>query len=372
MEIYLDNAATTKPLVARAIQQHFVDFWYNPSAAYRQAEAVFSGIKHVRQKLMNSIGMQGGCVFTSGGTEANNIVIQSCFRRGAHYITSATEHPSVYETFRNIERAGARVDYVRPRGFCIYPEDVAALVKDDTALVSIMHVNNETGALNDIASISHAVKEKKPSALFHSDGVQALLKTPASLVGTNVDYYTVSAHKIHAIKGTGALLLKSGGGLKPMLFGGAQEQSIRAGTENTLGIYAFGEAFENGLLSYTEAAEHIHSLRKKLIAGLLAIDGAVVNEPESYVPHIVSISIDGVRGEVLARLLGEKGICIGTGAACSRGKLSRVMLECGVNRSLAEGTVRISFSAQNTSEQLSACVSEMQNTIVQLRRFSRK
>lgn len=372
MEIYLDNAATTKPLVQRAIQQHLVDCWYNPSAAYKQAEAVFSGIKQVRHKLMNSIGMHGGCVFTSGGTEANNIVIQSCFRRGAHYVTSAIEHPSVYETFRNLERAGARVDYVRPREFCIYPEDVASFINDETVLVSIMHVNNETGALNDIVSISHAVKEKKPSVLFHSDGVQALLKTPVTLLGTDVDYYTVSAHKIHAIKGTGALLLRSGVSLKPLHFGGGQEQAIRAGTENTLGIQAFGEAFENGLLSYAADAEHIHLLRKQLTDGLMAIDGAVVNAPEFGVSHIVSISIDGVRGEVLARLMGEKGICIGTGAACSRGKLSRVMLECGVTRTLTEGTVRVSFSAQNTSEQVSACLSEMKNTIGQLRRFSRK
>ncbi len=372
MEIYLDNAATTKPLTQRSISQHLHDCWYNPSAAYRQAEVVFSEINRVRQILMRSMGMHGGCVFTSGGTEANNIVLQSRFRRGAHYITSTVEHPSVFEMFRHLEQEGARVDYVKPRGFCVKTEDVASLVNDETVLVSIMHVNNETGAINDILSISKGVKKKNPSVLFHSDGVQAILKTPVELNGSAVDYYTVSAHKIHAIKGTGALLMRSGVSLKPMHFGGGQEHTFRAGTENTLGILAFGEALEAGLQSRETAEARICGLRSQLTEGLSAIDGAIVNEPENGVPHIVSVSFEGVRGEVLARLLGEKGICIGTGAACSRGQISRVMLECGVSRKLAEGTVRISFSALSSEHDVSGCLDEMQETIKHLRRFTRK
>jgi cysteine desulfurase len=372
LEIYLDNAATTKPLINLSVQRYLSDMWYNPSSSYNQAESVFSEIKQIRKKLMSKVGLTGGCVFTSGGTEANNLAVMSCFRKGAHYVTSTVEHPSVYETFRRIEQMGAFVSYVKPRGFCVCPEDVAAQVTDETALVSVMHVNNETGALNDITAIGKAVKARNPAALFHSDGVQALLKTQMDTHSGMIDYYSVSAHKIHALKGTGALLMRNSKGIKPLLTGGGQEMLLRAGTENTLGIMAFGEALESAQTLFSEAEAKIPLLREMLIGGIQEIEDASINVPESFVPHIVSVSFAGVRGEVVARLMGEKGICIGTGAACSRGKLSRVLLECGVGRPLAEGTVRVSFSHQNTAHDVEACLQELINTVAHLRRFSRK
>lgn len=371
MEIYLDNAATTKPITKAAVQKHLNQFWYNPSSVYTQAEAVYKEIKRVRQQLTTAVRLQGNCVFTSGGTEANNLILSSYGKRGAHMITSAVEHPCVYETSRFMELNGVLVDYVKPRGFCIHPEDVAALMTPETALVSVMHVNNETGALNDIAAIGKAVKAKNPDAIVHSDGVQALLKTNVDLSGGYVDCYTVSAHKVHALKGTGAILMRPGTTLKPMLLGGGQEQALRSGTENTLGILAFGEALEQ-MSQLEENNKLVEQLRAAFVAGIAQIDNAVINLPERFVPHIVSVSIEGVRGEVLARVLGEKCICIGTGAACSRGKLSRVLLECGVSRAFAEGAVRVSFSALNTLEEVAVCLDELKNTVTQLRRFARK
>ena len=372
MEIYLDNAATTRPNVKTAVLRHMEQAWYNPSAAYRQAEAVFKEIKQVRQRMCDAVRMNGTCIFTSGGTEANNLALNSLSRRGAHIVVSAIEHPSIYETSRQLEQNGIRVDYVKPRGFCINPEDVAALVTADTAMVSVMHVNNETGALNDIAAIGRAVKEKNPKAFFHADGVQALLKTDVDLSSGYIDAYTVSAHKIHALKGTGALLVRQGVTVKPLLFGGGQESSLRPGTENTLGILAFGEALETGIGKLGASIDNVRRLREAFIDGLRNIDGVTANIPDRFAPHIVSVSVAGVRGEVLARAMGEKGVCIGTGAACSRGKLSRVLLECGVDRSLAEGAARVSFCDENTMEEITACLDVLEGTVKELRRFARK
>ena len=367
MLIYFDNAATTRPKYTDIAEFHMKEGWFNPSSAYSGAADVFIKLKNTRQALLGITGFSGSVIFTSGGTEANNLAIRSAFKNNAHYITSVVEHPSVYETFVNLEQQGAKVDYIKPQNFCIQPEDVAQLVTNETALVSIMHVNNETGAVNDIKAIAAAVKAKNPQCLFHSDGVQALKKTNIDLSGSKVDFYSVSAHKINALKGTGALLVKEVKQIKPMIFGGSQENKIRPGTENTLGIQVFGAALEDR----TDSIEDVEKLRGKLTAGLMLIEGTVINEPESYVPHIVSVSFEGIRAEVLVRLLGEKGIYIGTGAACSKGKLSRVLLESGVERKLAEGTVRISIDGDNKPEEIYIFLKELTEALNVLRRFNR-
>lgn len=371
MQIYLDNAATTRPMTEEAVQVHFENAWYNPSAAYASAEKVFIGIKRTRETLQNTIGL-AQCVFTSGGTEANNLAIRSAARKGAHYIVSAVEHPSVYETFRQLGLEGSQVDYVKPRGYVIDADDVAQLVREDTALVSVMHVNNETGAVNDIKRICAAVKARNPETLFHSDGVQALMKTDVSLKGSSVDFYTVSAHKIHAFKGTGALLAAEGRMVRNLMYGGEQERQLRPGTENTLGIQTLGEVLEKGLAGFSETEGHISALHDKLVSALTGMEGASLHLPDTKVPHILNVSFEGVRAEVLVRLLGEKGICIGTGAACSHGKISRILLECGVKRAEAEGAIRISMSALNTEEEIDIFLEELDTAVRQLKRFGRK
>jgi len=371
LRIYLDNAATTRPLTEQSVRLHFENAWYNPSAAYAPAEKVFIDIKRTREALQKTMGM-AQCVFASGGTEANNLAVRSAVRNGAHYITSAIEHPSVYETFRRLELEGAQVDFVKPRGYVIDARDAAELVRENTALVSIMHVNNETGAVNDIQGICAAVKAKNPDVLFHSDGVQALLKTDTSLKGSGVDFYTVSAHKIHALKGAGALLAAQGRAIRSLMYGGEQEQLLRPGTENTLGIQAFGEALDRGLGGFSDAVAHVSLLHDKLVSALSGMEGAALHLPENKVPHILNVSFEGLRAEVLVRLLGEKGICVGTGAACSRGRISRILLECGVKRAGAEGAIRISMSALNTEEEIDILLEELAAAVRQLKRFGRK
>lgn len=368
MLIYLDNAATTKPILEDLVQNHLNEGWYNPSAAYAPAAKVFADMKKVRQNLVEIVGIDGNVVFTSGGTEANNTAILSSYKKNAHYVTSALEHPSVYAAFKHLETKGASVDYVKPRNFCVESEDVAALVKENTALVSIMHVNNETGAINDVRKIAAAVKAKNPRTLFHCDGVQALRKTDIGLLGSEVDYYTVSAHKISALKGAGALIVRKGKPLNSLHYGGEQEASRRPGTENTLGIQSFGYALSRAPFDNAK----IELMRATLVQGLEKIGGAHVNTPRVYVPHIVSVSFEGLRAEVLVRLLGEKGIYIGTGAACSNGKISRVLLESGVERKMAEGTVRISMGEQNTAKEIEVCLRELEAAALELRRFNRK
>lgn len=371
MQIYMDNAATTRPMVKNSLQAHLESGWYNPSAAYAGAEKVFIGVKRIREALEKELGV-AGCVFTSGGTEANSLAVRSGLKQGAHYITSAIEHPSVFETFRHLAMEGAEVDFVKPRGYHICAQDVAALVREKTALVSVMHVNNETGAINDIKAICAVVKAKKPDILFHSDGVQALLKTDTSLAGSGVDFYTVSAHKIHALKGAGALLTAQGRNVKALMYGGEQENLLRPGTENTIGIQAFGEALEVGLKGYEENIARVSAMHDRLVPALARMEGAMLHMPESKVPHIVNVSFEGLRAEVLVRLLGEKGIYIGTGSACSRGKLSRTLTECGLMRDEVEGAVRISMSALNTQEEIDLFLKELETAIKQLRRFGRR
>jgi len=245
-------------------------------------------------------------------------------------------------------------------------------VRDDTALISIMHVNNETGALNDIGAICRAVKAKNPSAAFHSDGVQALFKTESNLSGSGIDYYTVSAHKINALKGTGAIIAAKGSALKKLHHGGSQEFSLRPGTENTLGIQAFAEALERGQSTFTDTLAHCTALGKRLTDGLSGIEGATLNLPPEKVPHIVNVSFSGVRAEVLVRVLGQKGIYIGTGAACSRGKTSRVLTESGISKQAAEGAVRISLGKQNTMNDIDICLEEIDIALRQLRKLRRR
>jgi len=366
--IYLDNAATTKPILGDLVQKHVESGWYNPSAAYAPAARVFADMKKTREKLVDIVGIDGKVLFTSGGTEANNTAIMSAFKRDAHYITSAVEHPSVYAAFKHLETMGANVDYVKPRDFCVNADDVAALVRENTAMVSIMHVNNETGAVNDVRKIASAVKAKNARTLIHCDGVQALRKLDIGLLGSEVDYYSVSAHKINALKGVGALIVRKGKALRALHHGGEQEETLRPGTENTLGV----QSFYSALIRESVGTAKIEQLRDQLTKGLSKIEGAIVNTPKVSVPHIVSVSIEGVRAEVLVRLLGEKGIYIGTGAACSKGKISRVILKSGVARELAEGTVRISMGERSTGNEIAVCLSELEIAVEQLRRFNRK
>ena len=371
--IYLDNAATTQPAscLQALFAQYCTESWHNPSAMYLPAVQAEQKLDAARTLLKNIIHAQEA-IFTSCGTEGSNTVIFNGWqKRGStkrHFITSAYEHPCVYECFRQLEQQGHRVDFVKAgKSGIISPETVAELVCEDTALVAIMHVNNETGAVNDICAIADAVKAKNPQTVFYADGVQAFLRVPFDMMASKVDYYTASAHKVHGLKGTGILFFKKGTPLKAYLLGGGQENTLRSGTENTFGILAFAEAAHDFLQNHAQKLAHMAQLKHMLCTTLMQAKGAYCITPECSAPHILNMAFEGMRGEVLLHLLEKDGICIATGSACSSKKRSfRVHESVGLSPALAECAVRFSFCPDNTPEEIQYTA---QKTIAALQKF---
>ncbi len=375
--IYLDNAATTRPFegAESIIKRHLENEWNNPSALYTAAVEQERRLKKDKETIMSAVRAEN-VIITSCGTESNNTVIFNGARRTGkprHYITSAYEHACVYECFRELEQRGEKVTFVRPGpDGKISPADVAREVREDTALVSIMHVNNETGAVNDIDGIARAVKKVNPGTLFHSDGVQGFIKVPFDMKKSAVDYYTASAHKVHALKGTGALFLSSKSPLKPYILGGGQENGMRSGTENTLGISVFAGAVGDYLSNYDLYTSMIVKARQSFLESILDIPDTVVISPSDGAPHILSVSFPGVRGEVLLHSLSTRGIEISVGSACSSKKRkNRVHEALGLSGELAEGIVRISFSHFNTAEETAEAGGIIREEVLKLRRFRR-
>ena len=377
--IYLDNAATTRPApcLGPLFSQYCADGWHNPSAMYFPAMQAEQKIEEARS-FLKGIVHAPEAIFTSCGTEGSNTVAFNGWKRhGAakrHFITSAYEHACVYECFRALEQQGHRVDFVKPgkRGV-ITPEAVASLVCEDTALVSIMHVNNETGAVNDIAAIAEAVKAKNSDTMFFADGVQAFLRVPFSMSASKVDYYSVSAHKVHGLKGTGMLFFRKGTPLKAYLLGGGQESALRSGTENTFGILAFAEASRVFLQDHAQKLAHMERLKTQLRDGLLSAKGAHCFTPDPSAPHILNMAFEGMRGEVLLHLLEREGICISTGSACSSKKRTfRIHESIGVRPELAECAVRFSFCPDNTPEEIDYTIEKTKAALQKFQGFIRR
>ncbi|HBU13075.1 MAG TPA: hypothetical protein DEB31_10265 [Clostridiales bacterium] len=379
--IYLDNAATTRPLAALAgvYEAYARGLWQNPSALYAPAVGVQNELNEARGLLLSAFGGEEShrCLFTSGGTEGANTVVFRGARGGkqANYVCGGAEHPCVEESFKSLYESGAPVKWVKPDGHGnIAVQDVLDAVDGHTALVCVMHVNNETGAKNDVAAIAAAVKAKNPRTLFFADGVQAYLREAAE-DAAHIDYYTVSAHKTHALKGTGALFYKKGAPLRPYLLGGGQEGALRSGTQNTFGILCFRKAVEY-FLNEKGVAARLEALRRAFLNELGNVPGMVMVTPnarEKRCSHIVNIAFEAIRGETLLHTLEAKGIYISTGAACSskKGK-SRIAKALSLPDTVAEGAVRVSFSPFNTEEEAAAAAGEMKKEIARLRKFTRK
>ncbi|MBQ9941722.1 MAG: cysteine desulfurase [Christensenellaceae bacterium] len=382
MSIYLDNAATTRPFpgLEALFKEHMETDWYNPSAMYPPAVAEEGKIKKAKETVASLIGADPACtVFNACGTEGANTVIFRGYRpeggKKRHFITSAYEHPCVYECFRKLEEEGHSVDYILPAADgSIHPEQVAEKVGENTALVSIMHVNNETGAINDVAAIAAAVKAKNPAALVHADGVQAYGKIPLDFGRSALDYYTASAHKLHGLKGTGVLFYKKGSPLKAYLMGGGQEKGLRSGTENTFGILAFAAAAAEYKKDREAKMAHMRALKERLLAGLSAVQDVRIFSPKDGAPHILNLAFTGMRGEVLLHLLEQQGIYISTGSACSskKGKTSRVHKALGVQSQVAECVVRISFCPENTLEEMDTVAQAITAALKRFRGFIRR
>ena len=380
--IYLDNSATTRvlPEAADAAYAAMTEQFYNPASAYAPAVAAEKAVEAARARLSAALGgTPDELLYTSGGTESNNMAVFGSLKplRGKRRIvTTLGEHPSIYEVFRSLEGApDTEVVFIglRPDGTANLDELADALTPD-TALVSLMHVSNEVGAVNDLSAAATLIKQLAPNALLHSDGVQAFCKLPFSRLP--VDLYSVSAHKFHAPKGVGALYVRSGVKFAGGQIGGGQERSLRSGTTNVPGILGLDAALASYRTHQAEWIDHIRACKLRLAKNLLTISDALVNgpAPEDGAPHILNVSFPGVRGEVLVNALSERGICVSTGSACSTHKKgqNRILAAMGITGARAEGAIRFSLCPFNTLEEMDAASGALAEQVSFLRRFQRR
>lgn len=367
MSIYLDNAATTRPSPAATAQAIALleDGFYNPSALYREGFAAHKRLEEARRAVLSHLAPAGGygLVFTSCGSEADNLALFSAGH--GNVVVSGGEHAAVYNAAEELARRGREVRFAALRADGRVDEaDLLSKVDGETALVSVIHVGNETGAVNDIAALARAVKAKNPRARFHSDGVQAFGKIPFALASP-VDMYTVSAHKIGGVRGAAALAFRKGTPLHPIIFGGGQEGGLRSGTENTFAAVHFAAAAGEACGRIHENYGHVRALNACVRARLNGELFTVLSGEEAS-PYILSVATR-LRGEVLMHMCDDAGLIVGTGSACSsKSRVSRVILACGVAPALAEGVLRLSFSPANTEEEcaraadiLNRCAAEL-------------
>lgn len=370
--IYLDNAATTKPNEesVRAAEKFILSEYYNPSALYAEGYNLHLEIKKARSNLLSLIAddEKYSIIFTSGGTEADNQAIFCGGKRG-NVVTTYGEHAAVFAAMSELKLRGAEVRFADLNADgSVNVEKLLSLVDGNTSLVSVIHVNNETGAINDVNSIAAQVKIKNGRTLFHSDGVQAFGKIPFKL-SSFVDLYSVSAHKIGGIKGCGALIKRKQTVIKPYIYGGGQEAGLRSGTENVFAIKCFEHAAINKYRNLKSDYEKVCRLNKILISKL---DNSLfkVLSSDKASPYIISVIADGLRGETVMHELNDRGLIVGTGSACSsnsKKRYSRVLLACGVKENMADGALRISFSAENTAQEIEEAAGIM-NTVVKNRK----
>ena len=360
--IYLDNAATTCPskTAIEKAKVYLTENFYNPSALYRAGFALQSELKKARSVLLSKIAEESAfeLVFTSCGTESDNQAIFSFAKRG-NAVTTAGEHSAVLASFAELKNRGVVETRIAPlkKDGSVDENALLALIDDKTSFVSVMHVNNETGAINDINRLAKAIKEKNPRVIFHSDGVQGYGKIPFRL-SKDIDLYSISAHKISGVKGVGALIKRKSLLLPPYLIGGGQEGGRRSGTENVFGIkvfeYALEEKYSILKSDYEKIKEYNTYVSQNLDTNIYTRLSA-----ENSSPYILSISAKGLRGEILLHMAEDKGLLIGTGSACSsnaKTRYSKVILACGYDEKTADGVLRISFSPSNTKEEIEKAV----------------
>jgi len=372
MKTYLDNGATTvvSANVIEKMNDVFGTLYGNPSSMHHMGVEVEKLIKEAKKVIAKGIRCTPEeLIFTSGGTESNNLAIQGYLKqsRKKHIITTCIEHPSVLSVFQNFEEQGYEVTYlkVNNQGH-IDLKDLEASLKEETALVSVMYVNNEIGTIQDLSAISKIIK-KHSNAVFHVDAVQALGKVECHVKKHGVDMMTVSSHKIHGPMGVGALFIKKGIKISPLFIGGGQQKTIRPGTENAPGVVGFSIACLDAFEHLKENQLHLYELRDYFISKVLEIPQAKLNG-QSDAPHIVNISFPNMRGEVLLHVLESKGIYVSTGSACaSKNKsYSHVLEAIGLDEKHMEGAIRFSFSKYTTKEELDYAIETLKTSIEDL------
>ncbi|WP_018923368.1 cysteine desulfurase family protein [Salsuginibacillus kocurii] len=375
--VYLDNSATTKPYqqVVETFQEAVNQYYANPSSLHHLGKEAEALLHKARTAIGDWVGAEASeIIFTSGGTEGNNLAIKGIAmqyaQRGKHLITTKVEHPSVKEPFVFLEQLGFDVTYlpVDEEGR-VSLQAVKEAVRKDTILVSIMSVNNELGTLQPIEEIGNYLKSRTTTH-FHVDHVQGVGKRKIPTKIDGVDLCTISAHKFHGLKGTGLLYVRKGLDLAPLLHGGAHEQGWRSGTENVAGAVAMAKALRLTLTQAKEDPLYLEHLKQRLLTELQLIDGVVVNTPATNsAPHIVNISIPGLKPEVLVQSLTDNGIHVSTKSACST-KLfepSPVLMAAGLGEELASSAIRISLSFLNRPEEIETFIDTLKQSLRELR-----
>ena len=369
--IYLDNAATTKcsdetiSIISRYLSTRF----FNPSARYKQSVIIKSEIDDARDCILNTLTGKGRIIFTSGGTESDFISINNTKKSlGSKILISSNEHSAVYYSALELRNKGFMVEICPTDKYGkLNMIEFEKLLDESVSLISIMHVNNETGAINDLKKIVRLAKEKLPSVLVHSDGVQAVGKIPVNLSDMDIDLYSLSAHKIGGMKGSGALFIKEGIELSPFLLGGGQEYGLRSSTENVAGIISFVRAIENReinrQINYSKVSFLynilLHYLKNNKIF-------RIISDENNGSKYILLFTNKIIRGEVLQNLLESKGILVGTGSACSSNKRNnRISNALMLSKPYSEGVIRVSLSIENTEEEIYALISALEEIFME-------
>lgn len=381
MNIYLDNSATTQviPCVAETVLRAMTEDYGNPSAMHHKGVEAERYVKEARKTLAGLLKVEEKeIIFTSGGTESNNMALIGAAlanqRAGKRILTTAVEHPSVRNTMEYLKEQGFDLETLPVDGDGrVKLEALREAMTPDTILVSVMYVNNEIGAVEPVEEISRIIRSVNPQAVFHVDAVQAFGKYRIYPKRAGIDLLSVSAHKLHGPKGVGFLYKNASVKLRPTVFGGGQQEGMRSGTLNVPGIAGLACAAAESYRDFEQKRERLYRLKAMLAEGITEIQGTRINglQGEESAPHVLSISFEGVRAEVLLHALEEKGICVSAGSACAAHKtsVSPTLKAIGIEKKYLGATLRFSLSVLNTEEEIQATIETVKELLPQLRRF---
>ena len=384
MEVYLDNSATTQCAKSAAdlMMKLLTEDYGNPSALHMKGITAENYINEAKKKIAKTLKAQEKeIIFTSGGTESNNLAIigsaMANKRTGMHVITTQIEHASVSNAMAYLEEQGFEVTYLPVDSYGIISlEDLKNAIRPDTILVSMMHVNNEIGAVEPVEEVGKLIKEVNPKTLFHVDAIQSYGKFKIVPKKMNIDLLSVSGHKIHGPKGSGFLYIKDKTKIKPILFGGGQQKGMRSGTENVPAYAGLGVAAEEIYTDFEEKIDRMYELRDYFVEQAEQIEGIQINgkRGRQTAPQVISVSIRGVRAEVILHTLEDSGIYVSAGSACSSNKpsVSHTLKSIGLAPELLDSTVRFSLSVNTTKEELCYALDTMKKVIPMLQKYTRK
>ncbi len=374
MSIYLDNAATTKPCreAVKAVCDCMEENFGNPSSLHKVGLKAQLTVDNVRKIIGKAIAADPSCIyFTSGATESNNMAIigsaEIYGKRKPRIVTTSIEHSSVAKAMDYLDENGFEVIRISPdRNGEISHERIVNAVNENTCLVSMMMVNNETGYVLPVRRAFYGIKKLYPQCITHCDAVQGFMKIPFKVSELNADIVSMSGHKIYAGKGVGAIYIKKGIRLKPHIFGGGQEKELRSGTENVPMIASMGAAVKVLSENISERYKKAQQLKEKFCTKVEAIDGIYINSHEDASPYIINISVPGIRSEIMLHYLEEKEIYVSSGSACSKGAKSGVLKEFKINDSFVDSAIRVSISHETKITDLAALISGIEEAMLNL------